>query len=424
MKIGDLMTTTVITVGPESALKDAAAILAKSRVSGLPVVDARGAVIGVLSEGDIVYRESGGAADEHRFGSRRVPSVQVDSKLASTTVGGLMSSPAVTIAPRCPVTEAAQTMIGKRVNRLPVVDDAGQLVGIVTRSDLLRAFVRSDDEVAAEIREDVLHKQLWLEAEHVRVDVDRGRVRLTGLGETQTDAEWIPILVQRVPGVVSVVSGLSWLDQNGRLDGRPDGPSPDAPSRRSPAVAVAAFLESEGPTILAAAGAALTRKRMPHYSSDGDEAASQRLSTLFDQLLSGLNARDLGPIVAHAERVAEERFSAGYDLSEVQVAFNALEEATWSCVLAELDSSEVAEAIGLISTALGTGKDALARRYVSLATNTHVPSLDVRALFRGNPEGVPAGQERAAPYVRDTRSLPKNGRRRPDPGPSKRKENQ
>ena len=422
MEIGDLMTTTVITVGPESALKDAAAILAKSRVSGLPVVDARGAVIGVLSEGDIVYRESRGAAAEDRFGSRRGPSAQVDSKLVSTTVGGLMSSPAVTIGPRRPVTEVAQTMIEKGVNRLPVVDDEGQLVGIVTRSDLLRALVRSDDEVAAEIREDVLHRQLWLEAGHVRVDVDRGRVRLTGLVETQTDAESIPILVQRVPGVVSVVSRLGWLDQNGRLDGSPNGPSPSAPSRRSPSVAVAALLESMGLPILAAAGAALTRTQMPHYSSDGDEAALQRLSALFDQLLRGLNARDLGPIVAYAERVAEERFSAGYDLSEVQVAFNALEEATWSCVLAELDASEVAEAIGLISTALGAGKDALARRYVSLATNTHVPSLDVRALSRGNPEGVPAGQERAAPYVHDTRSLPKDGR--PAPGLSKRKENQ
>jgi hypothetical protein len=165
-----------------------------------------------------------------------------------------------------------------------------------------------------------------------------------------------------------------------------------APPRRSPAVAVDAFLKSERQTILAAAGAALTRKQMPHYSSDGDEAALQRLSALFDQLLDGLNTRDLGPIVAYAERIAEERFSAGYDLSEVQVAFNVLEEATWSFVLAELDASEFAEAIGSISTVLGAGKDALARRYVSLATNTHVPSLDVRALFGGNPEGVPAGQ--------------------------------
>ena len=89
------------------------------------------------------------------------------------------------------------------------------------------------------------------------------------------------------------------------------------------------------------------------------------------------------PIVGYAEQVADERFAAGYDLSEVQVAFNALEEATWSCVMRELDSSELAEAIGLISTVLGAGKDALARRYVSRAADTHVTSLDLRTLFGG-----------------------------------------
>jgi hypothetical protein len=212
--------------------------------------------------------------------------------------------------------------------------------------------------------------------------------------ETQTDAESIPILVQRVPGVVSVVSRLSWLDQNGRLDGGPGESFEGAPSDPLPA-----FLKNRRRAILGAAGAALTRQHMPHYSGDGDEAALRRLSALFEQLLGALDARDLGPIVAYAERVAEERFWAGYDLSEVQVAFNALEEATWSCVLAELDASQFAEAIGLISTAIGAGKDALARRYVSLATETHVPSLDVRALFRGSAAGVHVWQRRERPTL-------------------------
>jgi CBS domain-containing protein len=382
MDVGDLMTTAVITVGPETALKDAAEILAKSRVSGLPVVDGRGAVTGVLSEGDIVYRESGGAT----------PAVPVEPKLVATTVGGVMSSPAVTIGPQQPVTAAAGTMVDKGVGRLPVVDDAGRLVGIVTRSDLVRAFVRSDGDVANEIRAEVLRRRLRHEADNVRVEVDRGRVTLTGLIETQTDAESIPILVQRVPGVVSVVSRLSWLEQNGRLDGRPGKPFEGAPSDLVPT-----FLKKHRRAILAAAGVALTRQHMPHYSWDGDEAVLRRLSALFEQLLCALDARDLGPIVAYAERVAEGRFSAGYNLSEVQVAFNALEETTWSCILAELDAAQFAEAIGLISTAIGAGKDALARRYVSLATDTHVPSLDVRALFGGNAEGVHVGQPGGRP---------------------------
>ena len=81
--------------------------------------------------------------------------------------------------------------------------------------------------------------------------------------------------------------------------------------------------------------------------------------------------------------IATERFHAGYDLAEIQTAFNALEEATWMRVLQRLDASELAEALGLISTVLGAGKDALARAYVSLAADTNVESLDLRALFAG-----------------------------------------
>jgi hypothetical protein len=145
----------------------------------------------------------------------------------------------------------------------------------------------------------------------------------------------------------------------------------------------AAFLTRERDPILDAAGAALARMHAHHYEQAGAEEVRERLSVLFDQLIDGVAARDLGPIVAYARQVAEQRFAAGYDLSEVQTAFNALEEATWTRVLEKLDSSQFAEALGLISTVLGAGKDALARRYVSLAANKHAPSLDLRALFAG-----------------------------------------
>jgi hypothetical protein len=81
--------------------------------------------------------------------------------------------------------------------------------------------------------------------------------------------------------------------------------------------------------------------------------------------------------------VAQKRFNAGYDLSELQTAFNAVEEATWSRVFAELQPAQFAEALGLVSTILGAAKDALARKYVSLATNIQAPSLDLQALFAG-----------------------------------------
>jgi hypothetical protein len=145
----------------------------------------------------------------------------------------------------------------------------------------------------------------------------------------------------------------------------------------------AEFLARERAAIVEAAETALARAHVRHYESAGESEVHRRLEALFDRLLVALSERDLGPVVVYAQDVAEERFNAGYDLSEVQTAFNALEEAMWARALTALDPSRLAESLGLVSTILGSGKDALARRYVSLATNTHVPSLDLRALFAG-----------------------------------------
>jgi hypothetical protein len=118
-----------------------------------------------------------------------------------------------------------------------------------------------------------------------------------------------------------------------------------------------------------------------HYETVGAEEVRRRLGSLFDQLVGGVAMRDLTPIVEYSQQLAQERFAAGYDLTEVQTAFNALEESAWVRVLDRLEATDYAEVLGLISTVLGAGKDALARRYVSLAANTQAPSLDLRALF-------------------------------------------
>jgi hypothetical protein len=143
------------------------------------------------------------------------------------------------------------------------------------------------------------------------------------------------------------------------------------------------FLTRERDAIIGDAEAALARSRAEHYEAAGELEVRRRLELLFDRLLEGIEQRDLGPMIAYSEALAEERFEGGYDLVEVQTAFNALEEATWRRVLTGLDPSEFADALGLISTLLGAGKDALARTYVSLAAGTHAPSLNLRALFAG-----------------------------------------
>jgi CBS domain-containing protein len=224
MKVADAMTGDVVTVSPETPLKDAAELLARHRISGLPVTE-EGDVVGVISEADIVARTT--ASGESRsflhelFGDRkRQPNVE------ATLVGEAMTSPAVTIAPERPVAEAARVMIEQKVNRLPVVDES-RLVGIVTRADLVRAFVRPDDELEREIREDVAERTLWIDSSELEINVERGVVTVAGEVERRADAELLERFTAAVPGVVSVRSDLRWkLDEPKLPAGDPRVPRP------------------------------------------------------------------------------------------------------------------------------------------------------------------------------------------------------
>jgi CBS domain-containing protein len=128
-------------------------------------------------------------------------------KVSAQTVGQAMSAPPVTIAPTRTVHDAARLMIEESVNRLPVVED-GTLVGILTRSDIVRAFTRTDTELAAEITDDILRRTFWAEPGSVTVTVADGRVTLKGEVETDADKEMLPLFVSRVPGVVAVSAEL------------------------------------------------------------------------------------------------------------------------------------------------------------------------------------------------------------------------
>ncbi len=221
MNVDDVMTTEVLTVAPEASLKEAAALLARRKVSGLPVVDQDGRVIGVLSEGDILFKELGGPREQGVLERWLALPLLDDPRTDARTVREAMSAPAITIAAKRALTEAATAMVDEGVNRLPVVDAEGKLVGIVTRADLIRAFVRSDEEISAEISEDVIQRTLWIAPESIAVTVENGEVRLSGEVETKSDAELIPAFVRRVPGVVSVLSELRWRSGDGhRREGR------------------------------------------------------------------------------------------------------------------------------------------------------------------------------------------------------------
>ncbi|HEX9376980.1 MAG TPA: hypothetical protein VGB19_12175 [Actinomycetota bacterium] len=143
-----------------------------------------------------------------------------------------------------------------------------------------------------------------------------------------------------------------------------------------------AFLTDKRREILDAAEAGIRRNQLGHYARAGDREVRRRLRVLLDLLTEAAATRDLGPVAAYAGALAVERFDGGYDLSEVQSAFNALEEAVWSRIVA-VAPADISEALGLVSTVLGAGKDALARTYVTLGTRARLPALDLRALFAG-----------------------------------------
>lgn len=216
MRVQDVMTQEVQTVAPETPLREVARLLTELRISGLPVVE-DGLVVGVVSEADILVKERGSNPGMPGLvGMLFDETAAIARKLEARTAGEAMTSPAVTIEPTRPVSEAAARMIDRLVNRLPVVDEDEHLVGIVTRADLVRAFVRSDERLAHEIREDVILHTLWIPPEQVNVTVEDGAVSLTGLVESEDDADLIVRLVRRVPGVVSVESSLAY-----EYDGKP-----------------------------------------------------------------------------------------------------------------------------------------------------------------------------------------------------------
>jgi hypothetical protein len=127
----------------------------------------------------------------------------------------------------------------------------------------------------------------------------------------------------------------------------------------------------------------MERAHLTHYRALGPEETRQLVASLYETVRGAVATRDVGALLAHADRIAGERHEGGFDLFEVQTAFNALEESIWKEVLDQLEPGHQAEALGLISTALGIGKDALARGFLARATKTRTPSLNLRALFQG-----------------------------------------
>lgn len=212
--VGRVMTREVVIVTPQTPYKDIVRSMARHRISGMPVVDSEDRVIGVISEADLLVKEQ---YHERRRERRLVltrRSRRARAKAAAVAAAALMTAPAVTVAALSPITEAARLMDRHQIKRLPVVDEAGRLVGIVSRRDLLRVFLRDDDEIRQEIVHDVFERSLWANPALVTVTVDDGVATLDGTLERKTLVELAADLTRRVDGVVSVVNHLQheWDD--------------------------------------------------------------------------------------------------------------------------------------------------------------------------------------------------------------------
>jgi len=213
MQVRDVMTTNVLTVDSDTSLKEVAAILADRHISGLPVVTKRGALAGVVSEGDILMKEFP-AERRGIIGRLLHPHTAQDiAKLEARTAGQAMSSPAITIDPDAPLSAAAELMVRRRINRLPVVEN-GQIVGIVTRADIVRTFTREDADIEREIKESVLPDHLITDPREVEVTVSNGIVNLSGKVDRRSVAELLPAHIDHLPGVVAVNSFLSWREDD------------------------------------------------------------------------------------------------------------------------------------------------------------------------------------------------------------------
>lgn len=210
MKVGDVMTTEVRTIGPEAPVKEAAMVMVRAGVSGLPVVDDSRKVVGIITEADFVTAEANRSWGRQRRRLLANLFGEAETHEAKTVADAMTEDPA-TIDRDSSVTEAARKMTDLGVKRLPVVLPDGTIEGIISRADVMGAFARPDDELKAEVYHDVVLGVMQLHDSEIGVEVTDGIVTLSGNVPTHSDARLLEELTVRVEGVVSVDSNdVTW----------------------------------------------------------------------------------------------------------------------------------------------------------------------------------------------------------------------
>jgi CBS domain-containing protein len=214
MKVEDVMTTSVITVRPGAPFKEVAERMLDGGISGLPVVDDEGFLLGVVTEADLVSKPAFGTR-RHRSLVALVDLLTGDARWAAKatalTAEELMTTSVITALPKESIRAVAERMLDRGVKRLPVLD-GGRLVGIVSRRDLLRSFHRSDDDIAAEVTKRLGSPRYAPEDHSVTATVENGIVTLDGMVRRDDDLPVMTGLARDVPGVVHVVNRVGFRE--------------------------------------------------------------------------------------------------------------------------------------------------------------------------------------------------------------------
>lgn len=200
--VSDVMTQTVVSVGRQASFKELVQLMRDWQVSALPVAEGAGRVVGVVSEADLLHKEEFRDGDPDR--STQLRRLADPTKVGGVTAEQLMTSPALTTRPGATLAQAARTMARAKVRWLPVADDLGVLQGVVSRADLLKVFLRGDEEIAEEVRREVVTSLFPPSASTLHVDVREGVAKLVG---RTWDTSLVPVaarLVRAVEGVVDV----------------------------------------------------------------------------------------------------------------------------------------------------------------------------------------------------------------------------
>jgi CBS domain-containing protein len=208
--VREVMTENVISVSEETPYKEIAEMLTRRRVSAVPVVGATGLVVGVVSEADMLHKVEYRTRDPQLWFLERKQRRVARAKASADVARDLMTSPAVVIEPTATVAAAAQLMDSEKLKRLPVTDAQGRLVGIVSRGDLLRIYLRDEEAIRKEIVDEVLVHTLWIDPSTINVSVVHGVATLAGTVDRRSTKDLVLQLVSGVTGVVHVADELTY----------------------------------------------------------------------------------------------------------------------------------------------------------------------------------------------------------------------